>query len=1187
MDFISSTTPSNLTSDLITQLLIELRLNEISTKERNEIQSIAPIHHLSELIFLGPSFSASIILSPYTKLKLSKAMDYIADECEQGRDPEMIPLEGLARAMALKESRNRSSLLPSFPPSLSLADSSSSAPSTPKGSVPESIQSIRSNVSDTKHISRNNNPFDDDEHESYGRRTNNSSILKISAIKTPPPVTSDANWKHVKTCTNNYITAVKLGPLLKMSDDEWELTKGEGRYLGLTRTEWEDKNSEFFIILMGIYESNLVSQYSWCIAQFQKELDGRRAWASLSSLFEECNDEVDITAAMKVIANITLSANDVASEVICKVMEAVQVIKDRGGEFADKQIVNAIMGGISPDSPYYVTKSNHLTGIHHYQLPDLIRTLRATEASIATERGLAASRRTFPSNNSSPPPSDKVNPRSHEGDSATEGALSKHIHPSLWALLGDDAKGIIKTWQKSDFPDGNNGRNQGNGSYGRNTGGKYSHDEKRSGDKDVPLKEGKNDNGDTQSSSNRNKGTETIATIPKTINFKTGATSRSTKVSKIPAIEPTLEEWHSWGDFIPLKESNLPLEALLRRTSFERTSIAVVDSGTETNVLNKKQVLILDSTSEHINLYGTTSDETISCQIVTIATVVTNDLGERIILVGSQSAVGEQWEGDSLINPNTLINCGWKVDLTPHAFGGNQDMYLQEHNQVIPFKIVGGMTVLEISKPTTNDMSTLRRYNLSTETSWDHMRKIPDTRPSLPHSSTRRTYGDNDDDVKRMAEVFGDCPIDVAMRITSATTSYARDNNSDVARVKDFHRSRMPEHTAFHRLRAAVCSDTFESSTISKKKNRYAQIYYFPESHSAYVYPSKSKSANEIGGTFLTLIKEVGIPDTLRRDNSRQQEAGFDDICDRFLIQPERTEPMHPHQNPGERGIETIKSITARIMNHENVPEDLWDYAVTHGARLWRSLPNKNIGYRTPDEYLLGDTPDISWARFHFYEKVIYLDLTAPFPATKELPGRYLGQAPGGDILASYILTETDQIIVRSALRKDDGSNLRLNRKTTTIDGSDPSTSTSSVPHQQENKLDADIPALMSVQGEKRHGHEHGSLIGRILRKADENGKITMGTVEGRNKDKTKKNYLIQWEDATSDSWTQQEMNNHIANEEEKNGHVEPTYVIERLIAHRKRNEKLEIQVKWSIGGVTWEPFNSSLYIYVAQALKF
>ena len=80
MDFISSTTPSNLTTDLITQLLIELRLNEISTKERNEIQSIAPIHHLSELIFLGPSFSASIILSPYTKLKLSKAMDYIADE---------------------------------------------------------------------------------------------------------------------------------------------------------------------------------------------------------------------------------------------------------------------------------------------------------------------------------------------------------------------------------------------------------------------------------------------------------------------------------------------------------------------------------------------------------------------------------------------------------------------------------------------------------------------------------------------------------------------------------------------------------------------------------------------------------------------------------------------------------------------------------------------------------------------------------------------------------------------------------------------------------------------------------------------------------------------------------------------------------------------------------------------------
>ena len=63
--------------------------------------------------------------------------------------------------------------------------------------------------------------------------------------------------------------------------------------------------------------------------------------------------------------------------------------------------------------------------------------------------------------------------------------------------------------------------------------------------------------------------------------------------------------------------------------------------------------------------------------------------------------------------------------------------------------------------------------------------------------------------------------------------------------------------------------------------------------------------------------------------------------------------------------------------------------------------------------------------QFHFYEKIYYLELTAIFPDTKELPGYWLGVADNvGDSLCYHILTAhkrpvLERSVVRSAERGD------------------------------------------------------------------------------------------------------------------------------------------------------------------------
>ena len=109
----------------------------------------------------------------------------------------------------------------------------------------------------------------------------------------------------------------------------------------------------------------------------------------------------------------------------------------------------------------------------------------------------------------------------------------------------------------------------------------------------------------------------------------------------------------------------------------------------------------------------------------------------------------------------------------------------------------------------------------------------------------------------------------------------------------------------------------------------------------------------------------------MMNDNAKMQTGNaFMDICNYYCIGTATTEPHHPHQNPAENGIGTIKNDSNRIMDRTGCPRQLWLRAVIYTSMLLNVMAHRHLNWRTPTEVCLGVTPDIlQFLQFEFYEK--------------------------------------------------------------------------------------------------------------------------------------------------------------------------------------------------------------------------
>ena len=128
----------------------------------------------------------------------------------------------------------------------------------------------------------------------------------------------------------------------------------------------------------------------------------------------------------------------------------------------------------------------------------------------------------------------------------------------------------------------------------------------------------------------------------------------------------------------------------------------------------------------------------------------------------------------------------------------------------------------------------------------------------------------------------------------------------------------------------------------------------------------------------------------------------------------------HENQNFAENRYGTIKTATNRVLNMSGAPASTWLLALMYVCQLLNHMASASLGWVPPLQVLTGQTQDISpFLHFSFYEPVYYHAYKSGFPSnSNEQQGWWVGIATHvGDVLTYKVLTMTNKIIYRSAIR--------------------------------------------------------------------------------------------------------------------------------------------------------------------------
>ena len=216
------------------------------------------------------------------------------------------------------------------------------------------------------------------------------------------------------------------------------------------------------------------------------------------------------------------------------------------------------------------------------------------------------------------------------------------------------------------------------------------------------------------------------------------------------------------------------------------------------------------------------------------------------------------------------------------------------------------------------------------------------------------------------------------------------------------------------------------------------------------------------------------------------------------------------------------------------------------------------LNWRTPIEIAFGETPDLSvLLQYSFYEQVLYLDSDTKYPDLKEKPGRFVGIAENcGDALTYLILIEdTNQVISRSIVRPaDDKTHPNLRATPALGEGGPKIEMKESFLHSMNELTQA---SGITIQPE--------DLIGVNLVAEDTNGNSKAEVVE-ENSDGT---FKIKFINGNEKNMTYADLVDAVNKKDEEGYEL---WTFSDIINHRTTKGKIEIEIKWDTGEVTWEP---------------
>ena len=218
-----------------------------------------------------------------------------------------------------------------------------------------------------------------------------------------------------------------------------------------------------------------------------------------------------------------------------------------------------------------------------------------------------------------------------------------------------------------------------------------------------------------------------------------------------------------------------------------------------------------------------------------------------------------------------------------------------------------------------------------------------------------------------------------------------------------------------------VATDTIYGSTPAVDDgSTAAQIFIGRTSRYRTFRPAGDSDASYVR-TLMDEIRKLGAMNRIISDNAKAQiSKRAKDILRIFAIGDSQSEPHKGNQNPAELGWRDTKYKIQQILDTKNAPSKCWLLAGQYVCFLQNHIALESLGWRTPTEWMLGYTPDISaLLQFEFWEPVYYKKYDAKFPEDPtECVGRFVGIAEDiGHAMTYKILTVEDKIIHRAVAR--------------------------------------------------------------------------------------------------------------------------------------------------------------------------
>ena len=472
--------------------------------------------------------------------------------------------------------------------------------------------------------------------------------------------------------------------------------------------------------------------------------------------------------------------------------------------------------------------------------------------------------------------------------------------------------------------------------------------------------------------------------------------------------------------------------------------------------------VVLDHTGENVRCDGYIKGENKMqgpvLPIVSAATCVVQDDGEEFILTMNQACYNQDDEQtESLCLPYQAEQHGIKFDLTPrhrlNASGQNGKQIFTIEDREVPLEFDGLKMFVRIRRPTDDDLSTLPMYELTSplpfvpDNGEDHENVVNPRRKKvqvLPGNLPMSIWQ------KRLAYA----PEDVIRKTFAATTQYGMSVEAENRVSGRRHYKSRFQYMKEKRINDVFHSDTFFPTVHTMNGDTCSQIFIGKSTDYMKVYPMKKQSHSF--RALQDFTRKVGIPRGIKTDNATT-EVGlhWTNYCRNHRIDTSFTEPHSPWQNYAEHGIGDLGRMVSRCMSKFNVPLNRHYWCQKWCCDVRNHLASRKLNWRTPEEKISGETPDISVFRFHFWEEVEYYDPTLKQPNDGWIPARFMGIAwDSGDFMTYYVEPQNTRgrptVLVRSTVR----------------------------PMRQSDQISADPSGEIQNPGEPEESREYQNIIG-------------------------------------------------------------------------------------------------------------